>query len=81
MKPEYEHIVSDVLEAIAAAKRGEAHHRLNQMMVRTEKERNRQAAFYASFYPKQPHISQAIESPYYHFTKDYYGLGGDVKSD
>ncbi|AKJ41768.1 hypothetical protein [Pragia fontium] len=81
MNPQYQHIIAGVLAAIDAAKRGEEHERLNQMMIRTESERNRQAAFYASFRPFRPRQTKAIESPYLHFATDHYGAGGAVKAD
>ena len=81
MNPQYQHIIAGVLEAIDAAKRGEEHERLNQMMNRTRVERNRQAAAQAAFRPYLPRQIIDIESPYYHFTTEHYGAGGAVRSD
>lgn len=81
MKPEYVHIIADVFAAIDAAKRGEEHERLNQMMNRTRVERNRQAAAQAAFFPARPRETINIASPHYHFTTERYGAGGAVRSD
>lgn len=76
MKKEYEAIVSGALAAIKAAREGKEHKRLNKMMVRTQIEFNRRAAFEASFYPKQPFIRPAITIDYSIPTSNLNGRGG-----